>query len=697
MAKFTIDRSQQQSADQSSGLSRFTIERQPDQQKQGVLETAGNWLSDTFGANGNLRGSAIGGVMQGMADPVVGAVQFLANIPGGKSFEELSTNNPLYRAAREYGVIESGVNDRIKAKDAEYEAARASAGRDGFDAARFAGYLAAPSNVALASRIPAAAGFLGRAGTGAAVGAVGSAMTPETDTENYWSKTAGKAAVGGAAGAVLAPVAGAVGDRIGRMFQGSGAPPAGGLPPIAGAPGTHAADEAIARAAAEAGQTIDDIPQSVLYQLRAQAQHALSQNQTLDTAAALRKADFEALGQQPLLGQITRDPMQFAREKNLRGIAGAGEPIAARLAGQTEGLSRTLGGFAQGADEAFAGGQKIARGLGSIDARARGVVDDAYNAARDSAGRYVDLDNVGFVKAANDALDEGMLGHYLPAQVRNMLNDVSTGKIPLNVNTAVQMDSVLSAAQRGALPAERKALGAVRDALNGASPANNTGADALAAFQGARKLAAERFKLHEAIPALKAAANGDVPADDFVRKFVINGDALELRGMAKLLKEHAPEAYQQARAQVGAELRRAGFGENIAGDKPFSQERFNAKLRQMGTARLQAFFSPEEIATLRTAGRVGAYMESPPAGSAVNFSNSGSAVANVAQAAAPGILGQIVGGARWAARAAGNNAAVGKAMRADVPRAASGTPSRSRRLNELLLLGSAATGAAAGR
>ena len=129
MAKFTIDRSQQQSADQSSGLSRFTIERQPDQQKQGVLETAGNWLSDTFGPSGNLRGSAIGGVMQGMADPVVGAVQFLANIPGGKSFEELSTNNPLYRAAREYGVIESGVNDRIKAKDAEYEAARASAGR----------------------------------------------------------------------------------------------------------------------------------------------------------------------------------------------------------------------------------------------------------------------------------------------------------------------------------------------------------------------------------------------------------------------------------------------------------------------------------------------------------------------------------------------------------------------------------------
>ena len=644
--------------------------------EQGIVDRAGQWLSETFGSNGNLRGSAIGGVMQGMADPVAGAVQFAANIPGVRGF------------------VGDDVNAGIRAKEAEYEAARARAGRSGFDAARFAGNVAAPSNVALASRIPAAAGTLARVGTGAAAGAVGAMATPEADAENYWRNTALKGATGGLAGAALAPVAGAVGDAIGRIAGRFRGPPAA-PPPIPGPPGSHPADAYIAQAANEAGQSINDIPQSLLERLRAQAQHALSQGQDLDTAAALRKADFEAIGQQPLLGQITRDPMQFARERNLRGIAGAGEPIAARLAGQTEGLNRTIGGFAQGADDAFSGGQKIARGLGSIDALFRGVVDDAYNAARDTAGRYVDLDHVGFVKAANDALDEGMLGHYLPAQVRNMLNDVSTGKIPLNVNTAVQMDSVLSAAQRGALPAERKALGVVRDALNGANPANNTGADALAAFQVARKLAAERFKLREAIPALKAAANGDVPADDFVRKFVINGDALELRGMAKLLKEHAPEAYQQARAQIGAELRRAGFGENIAGDKPFSQERFNAKLRQMGTARLQAFFTPEEVATMRTAGRVGAYMESPPAGSAVNYSNTGSAVVNAAQSAAPGIIGKAIGAARWAAKAAGNDAAVKRAMRADVP--VSGAARGSRRLNELLLLGSAGAGAATTR
>jgi len=41
----------------------------------GVLQRAGNWIADTFGPSGNLRGSSIGGVMQGMANPVVGAVQ----------------------------------------------------------------------------------------------------------------------------------------------------------------------------------------------------------------------------------------------------------------------------------------------------------------------------------------------------------------------------------------------------------------------------------------------------------------------------------------------------------------------------------------------------------------------------------------------------------------------------------------------
>ena len=118
-------------------------------------------------------------------------------------------------------------------------------------------------------------------------------------------------------------------------------------------------------------------------------------------------------------------------------------------------------------------------------------------------------------------------------------------------------------------------------------------------------------------------------------------------------------------------------------------------MRQIGTARLQAFFSPEEISTMRTVGRVGAYMQSPPAGSSVNFSGTGAAVANFLNTLPiPGIVRSVVGAARNAAQATRNTGDVRKAMQAAVPTApAPMPPSRNARLNELLLIGSAGAGA----
>jgi hypothetical protein len=52
------------------------------QSAMNAYQGASDWVAETFGSNGNLRGSAIGGVMQGMADPVAGAAQFAANLPG---------------------------------------------------------------------------------------------------------------------------------------------------------------------------------------------------------------------------------------------------------------------------------------------------------------------------------------------------------------------------------------------------------------------------------------------------------------------------------------------------------------------------------------------------------------------------------------------------------------------------------------
>ena len=57
--------------------------------------------------------------------------------------------------------------------------------------------------------------------------------------------------------------------------------------------------------------------------------------------------------------------------------------------------------------------------------------------------------------------------------------------------------------------------------------------------------------MHDAIPALKAAANDSIAADDFVSRFILNGKTVEAQKMANVLRYADPEAFNQARAQGG--------------------------------------------------------------------------------------------------------------------------------------------------
>ena len=159
--------------------------------------------------------------------------------------------------------------------------------------------------------------------------------------------------------------------------------------------------------------------------------------------------------------------------------------------------------------------------------------------------------------------------------------------------------------------------------------------------------------------ALKAAVNGDVNAQDFVRRFLINGKADEVRALAGALPE---DAAAEARRQFGAALERAAFGENT-GSKAFSPERFSRFINQPGMQqKLAAFFSPEEVGQIRQIGRVGAYMNSFPAFAPVNTSNTASALANLGWLSRiPGVP-QSVGLLNMAKTAAENQHAVNSAL-----------------------------------
>ncbi len=501
-------------------------------------------------------------IIQGMRDPINAGAQILSRavpdvvtdaldyIPSKMRESSIPAVN-MFANAYLADPRQKATDQRIRETEQSYEQARKATGNDGADLARVLGNVASPVNAGIARVLPmgALSSLPKMAGTGAAVGATGGALTPVSDEnsqQNFLSAKAAQAGTGAVAGAVITPV-------FGKVLQAAAPHVERAIDSITGKTAEKLmqaslqTDAVLSKALKDLGQTIDDIPKAQYDALRVQVNDALVKGKKLDAAAILRKGDFEAEGLPYTQGQITRDPQQFARERNLRGVAGVGEPLQAAFTGQNQAFQKSIGNLAQGASDKVTAAEKLAGALSGVDKGLKSGVNNAYAMARDNLGRAAPMDAAHMSREANLALDEAMLGHYLPKEVRGILNDITSGKMPFNVNTAVQVDSVLSAAQRtaGHGSAEALAIGKVRDAINNAPIADNIGEGAKKLFDTARGMARERFALHDAIPGLKAAAEGSVNADDFIRKFVINGKTDELRRMAKLLSP--PAAYCQIR------------------------------------------------------------------------------------------------------------------------------------------------------
>lgn len=506
-----------------------------------------------------------------------------------------------------------------------------------------------------------------RAGAGAAVGGASAAVVDP-------SMTSGGAGAGAALSALLGPVL----AKIGRAVVGRAVAPSA-------AERTAMAAEAVqeAQAALQREGISLSIPQAA--QLRDAVEESIKAGKTLDPTALARRLDFEALGMKPTLGQITRDPATFSREKNLRGVAGVGEPLLRRFGEQSRRMQEVVGDFSRGAQDRYEAGDTLIRSLQQVDTADRAPISAAYDLARDQAGRSAAMESATFSRLANGALDEQMLSAALPAEARQILNDVTLRKIPLTVNSAEMIKTRLAGMARDLMAQGKKegalAVGKLRDALERTPIESAAGDEAKAAFDAARKLAKDRFSKLEAVPALKAAAEGDVYAQDFVGRYLLGGKAEEVAALAKALPA---DAKAEARRQFGAALGEAAFGQNVAGDTAFAPERFARFLSQPGMRqKLAAFFSPAEMETLDRVQRVGAYRSSFPADSTVNTSNTAAAVVNLL-AKIPG-LPPMLGLLSAAKNAAANQMAVRSSVAAIPPRAASNlSPSQEAALAEAL-------------
>lgn len=488
-----------------------------------------------------------------------------------------------------------------------------------------------------------------RIGAGSAVGGVSAGMVNPDDA-------ATGAAVGGTFGAA-APVISKGLSALGRIAKPTQAEMA---------KATFAADEAVTALADDLGVAVSELPPQAIQATRNAAVEAFKKGEKLDAAALFRKGEFEKLGIKPLQSQLTRDPNAFAQERNLRGIS---PEIQGRLQEQNIALQKLFGQPAAGAKEAYQAGEQMIPSLKSMDDSMRKNISALYTQARESAGKDLEIPMQGLAQDFADTLDD--FGDKVPSGVVNQFKKYGLlGGQQTKLFTIEESDRLLKVinANQSNDPAVNAALANLRDAVKKSVLAvDATGGPFAPAVAAAR----DRFKTLEKIPGLEAAANGTIDSEKFVNKYVLKGGVDDVKELAKALRNNAPDAFAQAKAQMADDIKRAAFGENVAGDAAIRPEMLAKKLRELGTDKMSAFFSPEEIERYQTAMRVASYIEKHPNAAPVNTSNT--LVAQLMQGPIGKTLNSIPGGgvavasAKAAAGAVQKQMAVGKAMKANVP------------------------------
>jgi hypothetical protein len=604
--------------------------------------------------------------------------QFLANLPdiqGSGPARLIQGAGLLPMGVTQLGAKAVGAPDRAGEVIQQTETLRNRQGSDGIDWWQTAGAVLSPANLALARALPAVTSGMSAlrlGGAGAAAGGASGALTPVSSADDFVGSKVTQTLAGTLLGGATAPVATRAGEAVSRAINRR-------TPPAPAAIASQV-DQAIKQAFADIRQDPSTLSIVQLDQLRKAAADSLRQGKKLDLAAALRADDFNALGIPFTRGQITRDPMQWADEQNLRGIAGVGRPITTRLMDQRRAMGDILHRFSGGAAERADGGMQIAQTLEGVDKQLGKGVRALYTTARKSAQKDLDIPLQGFSQDVARVVSE--YGDAVPSGVMNQIRDLGllSGR-QLRVFTLEDADKLSKVINKNYSfePAVKGALDTLRAKLREAVEASVPNADN--PFFPAVRAAAERFALRDAVPALRIAAQGGANEDTFIQQFFLNGRPTEVQNLAKLLKANSPDAYEQARQQIGAYLNREAFGMNQAGDKAIAPERFAKALNKLGTARLKGFFAPEEIDQFRRLGRVAAYIGSEPAGSAPNRSNTAAAMAN----AITGMGGRIPGiGMAANAGKALSNAVVSPVVQArQVDRALSGVvPSTTAPLTE---------------
>lgn len=538
-------------------------------------------------------------------------------------------------AAQLFGDVSTKDFDQIVAqRERDYQQERADAHQSGIDWWRIGGNAANPVNYLAPGGAAASVG--GRIGQAAAQGAFVGGMSPSAEPGNFWADKAKGAAVGGVAGAATSGVIEAAmpalkwGTSALRKAFGSGADDA------AKAAGAERVVNETLKAQGVDPATVDI---DVLKSMRQEVKEALDAKMAPNPTAIRNRADAESLPVPVKLmrGQATRDALQFAQEQNLRGIQGIGEPLTNRLTEQNRALVENLNAMgARNAPDPVSSGGTLAEHIRSIDETLKSKVGEAYDAVRNSAGQPAAMDGVQFARNVRASLDEEF--QFLPKEVQGTIEALSEGKLPLTVKRAQVLDKAWTGLQSGAPISDTtdRAIEIAKQSLLDAPLTDSVGAESIAAYKAAKSLARDRFQLIDSNPAYKAVIRGMKSAepDQFFKRFVMSGTAREVESLKSLMQAADPKAPELIGRTLMGEIKRGSLnGSEESG--AFSQAKFSKFVNDpVWKARLQSLLPTELVGNLQKLGRVAEVVQRPPVASAVNTSNTGSAVVNAVKAGA---------------------------------------------------------------
>jgi hypothetical protein len=578
---------------------------------------------------------------QGFADTAVGANRLMYHLLPDPVNKALSKVDRWVGNESPSSVAE--VDKIVTQREQQYQQARAQAGQDGIDWWRIGGGAANPANW-FGGTGKVAASVVGRIGQAAIQGGVMGALqsSAESTAPNGYTGDVLKGAtmgamaggvVGGAVEAVSAGLSAGL-SKLRGMFK-AGTPP----PP-------NAADAVVKAAMSQHGVDPGTVDMKLVRGMREEVQSAIEHGTDVSPVAIANRARAESLPVPIRLtrGQATGDAMQFAKEQNLRGIAGAGEPITARLTEQNQAAIQNLDLL--GAKDAPTVVDTGVNYAGRIQAMWDGLQqrkDQLYAAVRNSAGQSAAMDGTAAAKNIKAALDNPQASHVydmLPANIKKTLDSLEAGDFPLTVAQAQSLDKQWYLATKGADGSTANAINQARSMVLDAPIADDIGQEAKQAYLMARQAHAQQMSLLDAKlpngmpnpnfqPLVKAVVqDGQPPEKLFDQGFLKVAPSVAKKNLT-FLSQIDPDAPKQIGQTLMGEIKRQALNSASAERGTVSQNVLTQWANNpVQSARLDALMPTQAAATFRNLAATVETAKRFPVASAVNTSNTGSAVVN---------------------------------------------------------------------